>query len=142
MVDAMAEAYQFQRFFGAHRPMGDLSDQCNVLARREARNQIIELENKPDMLTAVERQLLGGERGHFAIMKMQRAVCREIKAAQNIQEGRFAATGRAQQDDEFPHGHGQVDAAQCMYRSLAGVVNFCQPARRKKPRASSHFPIR
>ena len=50
VVHAVAEADQRQRLLGRHRVVGDLGDQGDVLARGEAGDQVVELEDEADVM--------------------------------------------------------------------------------------------
>ena len=52
----VAEADQLQRFLRLHRIARDLGDERDVLARRQARDEIVELEDEADVLAAVTGQ--------------------------------------------------------------------------------------
>jgi hypothetical protein len=53
MVHPVFKIDQRQSIGGRHRMFGDLCDQCYILPRRQARNQIIELKDEADMIAAV-----------------------------------------------------------------------------------------
>ncbi len=56
MIEAIAEADQSQRVVRQHRRLRDLGHQRDVLARGEARNQVVELKHEADMLAAIAGQ--------------------------------------------------------------------------------------
>ncbi len=45
---------QGQRLLGPHRMLGDLGHQCDVLIRREARYEVVELKHEPDVAAPKE----------------------------------------------------------------------------------------
>ena len=49
MVERCAEPDQASASSGAHRMVGDLGDQGDVLARRQAGDQVVELEDEADV---------------------------------------------------------------------------------------------
>src|ERR687898_1119099 len=56
VVQALVESDERERVFGAERPLDDLGDEGNVLASREARNEIVELEHEADVMPPVLRE--------------------------------------------------------------------------------------
>ena len=58
---------------------------------------------------------------------MQRAARGGIQPADEIEEGRLARPGRAQQHHEFTLGQIKVHAAQRMHRGMTGAIGLGQP---------------
>ena len=56
MVQAFPQIHHPKRFFRIHRVRRDFCDQSDVFHGRQAGDQIIELEDEPDMLTAEARE--------------------------------------------------------------------------------------
>ena len=53
VIEPVAQPDQPQRLLGAHRVRGDLGHQRDVLARRETRDEVVELEDEPDVLAPI-----------------------------------------------------------------------------------------
>ncbi len=86
MIHAIAQPNKRERFFRLHRMRRDLGDERDVLARGQTRDQIVELKDEPDMLTAVTGKRGVVKRGQIMIAKTDAAAGRHIKPAENIEQ--------------------------------------------------------
>ena len=57
MVEPIGETHQGEHLVRRHRIGGDLGDQRHVLARGEARDQVVELEDEAHVIAAVAGEL-------------------------------------------------------------------------------------
>ena len=83
------------------RIVGDLGDEGDVLARRQARDQIVELEDEADVLAPVlgQQPLAGAD--EIVVAEPCLAAGRRVQAAEDVEQCRLAAARRAEQDDEL-----------------------------------------
>ena len=95
VVEALAEADQAQRVLGRHRRLGDLRHQRDVLARGQARDQVVELEHEADVLAPVAREPGLVARGQLAVVEPDVAGGRRVEPAEDVQQRRLAAARRA-----------------------------------------------
>ena len=113
MVQTRREPHHVQRLFGRHRVAGDLRDERDVLARREAGDEIVELENEPDAVSAVARELSLVRVGEIDVAIPELAGSRHVEAAKLIEQGGFSTAGWSEQHDEFAGVEIQVHSGQC-----------------------------
>ena len=67
----------------------------------EARNQIVELEDEAHVLPPVLGQLPFTGADQIVVAEPCLTAGRRVQAAEDVEKGRLAATGRAEQDDEL-----------------------------------------
>ena len=94
----------------------------DVLARREARDQVEGLEDDPDGVPAVVRQGTTREVGHVDVAEADRPVRRREDAGEGGEERRLPAAARSQQQDELTRGHLQVEPIERADRVAAARV--------------------
>ena len=112
VVESISESDEPERIAGIHGVIGDLGDQCDVLARGETGNQVVELEDEADVQTTVRRELVRIGAGEIlaAIRDLTRRAY--IQSAKDVEQRRLAATGCAEQDDQLAFGQRDVDTTQ------------------------------
>ena len=112
MVETIRQTDQAERLFRCHRLLDDLGDQRDVLAGRQAGNQVVELKDETDVRPAVlrERRLVGRRQVLLAVHDLPGR--RHVEASENVEQGRFAAAGRTQQDHELTGTDGLCQAGQ------------------------------
>ena len=76
MMHAAFQADERKRFVRAHRVIGNLRHQRDVLVGGEARDQIIELEHEPDMLRRYAVRPRSSEPGQLQVLEEQPAAAR------------------------------------------------------------------
>jgi len=91
VVAARRQADPIDRLVDRHRPVDDVGDKRDVLAHRQARDQVVELEYKADVAAAV-----GGEFGvacgtEVGAVEDDIADACDVEAAQDVQQRRLAA---------------------------------------------------
>ena len=133
----VAQADQPQRSSGRIGSRGDLGDQGDVLAGGQAGDQVVELEDEADVLAAVARQggVVGG--GQVVVAVADGAAGGHVQAAEDVEQRRFAAAGRPEQDDELALVQVEVDAAQGVDLDLAHAVDLGDPAGLEDGRAEA-----
>jgi hypothetical protein len=67
MVHALGEADEIERLLGRHWVACSLRDQGHVLTRRQRGNQVVELEDEPDMIAPVGGEAVVIEAGQLVI---------------------------------------------------------------------------
>jgi len=126
VIEAIAEPDELERLGGIHRVVGDLGDERDVLARRQARDQVVELEHEPDVVAAVHRQLVGIGVGQILAAIGDLARGADVEAAEDVEQRRLAAAGRAEQHDELTLGQRDIDAAERRDLDFAHLVALGQ----------------
>ncbi len=118
-----------ERLVGAIGVSRDLGDERDVLARGEARDQVVELEDEADVLAPVARERgLVGER-EIVIAVVHVAAGRHVEPAEDVEQRRFAAARRAEQHDELALVEVEVDPAERDDVDLAHPVDLRQASR-------------
>ena len=138
VVEAVAEADEPERVGGVERVLGDVRHERDVLARREARDQVVELEDEPDVLAAVrgeERVVLARE---VVIGVVDVAGRRHVEPAQDVEQRRLPAPGGAEQRDELAGVELEVDAAERDHVDLAHAVDLRDAAGTQDRRDRRH----
>ena len=87
MIGAFFQIHHFQCVQRAHRIIRDLGDQLNIFARRQARNQIVKLKNKPDIFASVAGQIGWVTGSQFTVEVMHGTGRGHIQPAKDIQQG-------------------------------------------------------
>jgi len=124
MVHAVLQLDQRQRRLRGQRVGGDLGHQADVLARRQAGYQVVELEHEADVVAAVPGQAGVVQGGQLLRTEEHPAVGRQVETAQDVQKGRLAAARRAQHHHQFAGIELHVDATQRMHRDLAAAIDL------------------
>jgi len=87
MIHALLQADDAERLLRAHGIARDFGDQRHVLARGQARHQIVELEHEADMVAAVERQFAVVEAGKLVVGEPDLAGGGAVEAADDVEKG-------------------------------------------------------
>ena len=98
--DNRQRSFNVRAAFGL-RELGQQQRQFHVLERREHRNEVVHLEDKPDMPGPPFRELSGGHVGDLVAGDRDTAPCRDVQAAKQVQQRRFAGTARAHKGHKF-----------------------------------------
>ena len=124
MVDSVAQAHQPQRVLGRDWAARNFGDQRDVLARRQAGNEVVELKHEADVLAAKRGEVAVGERGKLDVAEEHPPRRRGVDAAENVEQGRLAAARRPEQHDDLALEDRQVDAAQRLDLGFAGAIDL------------------
>ena len=130
-----------QSLFRRHRIFDNLGDQRDILAGGQTWDQIVELEDKADMMAPILGQSGFTCNGEVAIAIKNLAAGRHVQSAQYIEKRGFTAAGRTEQHDEFRLGQFEVHAAERMHLHLAHVVDLCNPGMLEKPNHCRAFIV-
>ena len=84
--------------------------QLDVLLGRQHRQQVVELEDEPDVLRAPLRQLAAAERADGHAADLDRAAGRRVEAADQIEQRGLAGSRRTHQREEIALRDFEVDA--------------------------------
>ena len=101
---------------------------ADVFAGRQAGDEIVELEDEADVISAVASEARVVELGELPVAVKDRSASRRVEPAQNVQQRALAASRRAQQDDEFAPIKIEIHAPQRMHVDFAHVVDLGDPA--------------
>jgi hypothetical protein len=88
-----------------------------------------ETSKRPYGLAAICGEAALIEAGKLGTFEKQMAAACTIKAPHNVEEGRFPAAGRSEQDDHFGGPDFKVDTAQCAHFDLAARIHLGQGLR-------------
>ena len=108
--------------------VGDVGDELDVLARRQARNQVVELEDEADVLAAVLRERGVGRRREIEVLEAHPAGRRRVEAAEDVEQRGLAAARMAEQDEQLARDDVEIDAAQRRHLDLAHLVDLREAA--------------
>jgi hypothetical protein len=131
VVAPRRQADPVDRLVDRHRVVDDVGDQGDVLAHREARDQVVELEHEADVAAPERGQLRLRGGAQVLIAKAHFAGARHVEPAQDVEERRLAAARGAEEDDELAGTDVEVDLAQGPDLDLAGAVGLGQAPARK-----------
>ena len=128
MIQPPLQPDQRQRFGRRQRVRRDFGDNRHILARGQAGNEVIKLEDKADMLAAETGQagVVGVAQVLAVIPDFARS--RRIQPAEDVEQRRFAAAGRAEHHHKLALKQLQINAAQRPYFDIAHAVHLGQPA--------------
>ena len=101
MIHAIVEFDERERFLRRHRVARDLGDQRDVLLRRQARDQVVELEDEADRVAAESGEFVLVGAGQVDPAIGERAGGRHIESAEDVEQRGFSAAGRAEQYNEL-----------------------------------------
>ncbi|MCY1410087.1 hypothetical protein D9M71_254500 [compost metagenome] len=106
IVQAFAEPQALQQFSGAHgaffgRPAGVEGRHFDVLPRAAGGNQVVTLEDETERLAAQPGQLVAVHIRHVDTGEAVAAGAGAVEAAEQVHQGRFAGTGRADDGDKL-----------------------------------------
>ena len=108
------------------RVAADLRGKLHIFQGRQVGNQIVELENKSNIIAAVGGQLALVERRNLLAVQDDFAAGRRVHAAENIQKGRFACAGGADNDTDFSLFNGKTDIVEGDGFHISGLIDFRQ----------------
>ena len=94
------------------RVFAELGGDFDVFERREIRDQVVELEDKPDVMPAVVDQPAVIERRDFRTIHKDTSRRDGVHPAKQVEQGCFPGTGGSQQHAEFALLHAERDVIQ------------------------------
>ena len=124
VVQPLAEADAFQRGFGVQRVAADLAGQLYVFQRRQVLHEVVELEDESDVIPPVLGQLFRGEPTDILPIEPDMALVAGVHAAEDVQQGGLACTGRPDDDAELALVHVKIQAVRCGDADTACLVVF------------------
>src|SRR5690625_3481041 len=126
MISPVPQLHQLKCLLRCHRIVGDLRHDRHILQCCQTGNQVVELEDEPDILPAIACQLpVSGLRQIVASVEDTPLRCC-VEAAQDVDQRRFAAPGRPEKHHQFTAVEIQIDPPQCMDLHLSHVVDLGQ----------------
>src|SRR5262249_21988410 len=133
VVHAVAEAEQGEQFFRALVGMGwafarELHRQQHIFERGQRRDEVGELKDKADLLVANLSQLIFAHAAEVPAVDLNCAPRWAVEAADQAEQGAFAAAGWPNDADNFARINIHIDAAQRMDDGFAERQVFCQSA--------------
>ena len=117
MVAAVGDADAVHRgidalalFLRRHVAIGEAKR--DVLADRQLVDQVEALEHEAEAVAAQLRELRLGLLRHVVVLEHVAAARRPVDRAEDVEQGRFAAAGRAHDGDEFARIDREIDVGQ------------------------------
>jgi len=126
MILPFGQADKGQRIVGCHRVARYLGHQLHVLPCRQAGHEIVELEDKADVIAAVARQAPLVQRGQLHIPEPDLTRACRIESTDDVQKGGFPRTRRPEDDDEFTRRCLKVDRPQGRDNDISGLIDLGQ----------------
>ena len=126
MIASVLQADKGKRLFRVHRVTSDFGDQSDILTSCQAGDEVVELKDKADILTAVLRERMGGKTGHLTTEVMHGSGGRGVEAAHDVEERGFSAARVAEKNGELTGEKLQVDSPEGMNLHLPLEVNLGQ----------------
>jgi hypothetical protein len=122
-VDQLAAAHGGRRVRAAHAP-----GQQHVRFARELGEEVEELEDEADVAPAQRRQRRLGRAGHGAAGDLDGAGFRSVEPAEQVQQGRLAASGAPEHGDDLAGLDVEVGAVEDPPRGAALAERLHEPA--------------
>ena len=126
MIAARRQSNHGNRLGHRHRVVRDVGHQRHVLGHGQAGNEVVELEHEADVTAPVLGQRRFASRAQVLLAEHDLTGAGGIEPAQDVEQGRLAAAGGAQQHDEFAAGNVQVDFVQGAHGNVAAAVGLAQ----------------
>jgi len=131
VVGALRQPNQPQRLARVHRLAGHRRGHLHVLERREARHQVEELEDEPNVVPPIEREFPRRGPRQVATIVEDRARSGAIHPPEDIQQGRLARTARPGHDEKLAVEDVYGRRAQGVDVHLPHLVNLADLPRRE-----------
>src|SRR5207253_11140363 len=143
VVDAVGEADRAQRFTGARcSPTFARVDQrhLDVVERRGARDEVVALEDEPDLLVPDPGELVIAEHGDVGVIEDVAAGRRYVEAAEDVHQRRFARDARDHDGNELAAPDMQVDTLKGRHFDPAHPVGLGDPLEGDHPPVPTRTP--
>ena len=128
MVKPISETHHGKGVFRAHGVGRDLGHKLDVLAGRQARDEIVELKHEADMGATVGGPLRLARSGQLVIPPSRMSRSRRIQSAEDVQQCGFSRPGRPEHDDELACPDLQIKAPQSVHRRVSAAVSLAELA--------------
>ncbi|MNN32835.1 hypothetical protein D3C81_1465670 [compost metagenome] len=132
MILTLRQADHAKRAERLHRVQGDLRDESDVFQRSKTRDQVIELEDKADMLASVAGQARIVGVGKVVIAVHHRPDAGPVQAAEDIEQRRLPASRCTQQDHELATVQVEVHTGKCADLDFTHVVGLADVSQSKQ----------
>ncbi len=111
------ETYFPKHLISAQRVLADLAGKLYVLSGRKVLHQVIELEDEPDIVAPIFRELLGVIGADLITVQEDGATGAAIHATQHVEKRRLARSRRPHDHDEFAlfYGEGHIMDGRDLY---------------------------
>src|SRR5690606_28865285 len=109
MVHTVAETDDVERGLGRHAIVRDLRHDRDVLTRRKAGDEVVELEDEADVMTPVLGEVLLRRARDVLIVIQDGPLAGRIETAEDVQQSRLSAARRAEQHDQLTGIQLEVD---------------------------------
>jgi hypothetical protein len=128
VVQALGEPDAIEGLLRPHRTLRDVRHERHVLARREARDQVVELEDEAHVLSPEARALGLSAGGEVVVAEADRSARRHVEAAEDVEQGGLAAARGTEQHHELAAQQVDVHVAQRVHLDLAHAVDLAELA--------------
>ena len=127
ILQALSKPHLLQYLSRRYEVLGCLRRKLDVFKRREVGHQVVKLEDEADVRAPVIRQLRAAQAGDLLAADDDGAAGGLIHAAQQVQNGGFACTGRAKHHAEFAFFNGEIDVVHGLDHVLLKLfrINHC-----------------
>ena len=105
----LIQPQRFQQVVYVQRIVAQIRTDFHILLDIQVRDQIVHLENIPQMLPAVQRQILFVHFPNGFPVNGDLAAVRRFNAADDVQQRGFSGTGMSDQTDKLPVSNGEID---------------------------------
>ena len=127
VAQSFAQAQPLQQVFGTGMPLHDRHAAINgrnfrVAHGAQVAHQMVALEDEAEMLAAQPRQLVWQHLAGFLAGHLVAAARGPVEAAQNVHQGRFPRSGRADDGYHFTGPDVQIDILEHGHHAISGGV--------------------
>jgi hypothetical protein len=134
MIHPLGEPHQVERVGWRHWSISHFGRELDVLAHRQAWDEVVELKDEAHVSAPVCGQGAIVQRRELAVTEPDLSCTRAVEPAQQAQQRRLPAARRPQQDNDLAVEQVQVDAAQGMDSATARFIYLCERTNRIRPR--------
>src|SRR5690625_32000 len=138
VIHAIVEPDDLKRLLRCHGLARYFGDDGHVLAGGQAGDEVVELKDEADVVASVIRQSRFVGVGEVDVAVHDAAAAGRIEAAEDVEEGGFAAARGAEQHDEFARVEVEIDAPQRVHLDLTHIVDLREVAHLKDDVALHH----
>ena len=124
VVHAPRQADLVEHLGGGERILADLTGELHVLECGEILDQVVELEDEPDVVTTVLGQLAPPHRAHERAIQADVATRARVHAAQHVEDRGLARAGRSHDDHELATLYGEAHAVDGMDLDVTHLIGL------------------
>ncbi len=126
VIGPPGEPHEVERLIGRERRPCEIGHQRHVLARGQARDEVVELEHEADVFAPVRSQRRLPRSGERASTERDLSRRRDIQAAEEVEQGGLPAPGRTEQDGELSLLQRETDATEGRNLDLPQAIGLLE----------------